>query len=76
MPKNLMHNYNPSRKILIKEAILDVLYGPVKKQFQKDIDALLDKNSTLQIGSPRSFRHANTTYTHSQATPPGWRQLL
>lgn len=70
MPKNLMHDYNPRLRIMIKAAILDVLYGPINKHFKKRFDDLIDANSTLQPASPRSFRHAGTTYTHSQATPP------
>jgi hypothetical protein len=70
MSKNMMHDYKPRLKSMIKEAILDVLYAPVNKTFQKDIDALIDKNGTLQAGSPSSFRYRDVTYTHSTATPP------
>jgi hypothetical protein len=61
--------YDPKSKQLIKDAIYGHLYMPVKRNFQKRLDTLIQKNSELHRNKQRRLMYKTEIYEMDEAGP-------
>lgn len=68
MSEHLQHD--PRTKQQIKDLLYASLYDPVQQQFQKRIQAIIAKNTSLIGSSHESFVYKSEYYTNENTKPP------
>lgn len=68
MIESLQHD--PRTKQILKDTLYEFLYGPVQKQFQLRLNAIITKNSIMIGATHNSFIYKNVVYSCDAGTPP------
>lgn len=62
--------HDPRTKQQIKDMLYAFLYGPIQKQFKKQLDAIIIKNAVLSQASHASFTYKGIVYSCDPGPPP------
>lgn len=69
--------HDPRTKQQIKDALYDLLYTPVQKQFKLRLDTLIIRNTLLAANSHKSFNYKGVFYTcDAGPAPRKWNRLV
>lgn len=69
--------HDPRTKQLIKDALYDLLYTPIQKQFKQRLDQIIVKNTLLGGYSHKSFMYKNVLYNcDTNAMPRKMNRLV
>lgn len=69
--------YDPRTKQQIKDALYEMLYSPVQKQFKVRLDTIIIRNTLLGGYDHKSFNYKGVQYSCEPGTPPRkWNRLV
>lgn len=68
MEETLQHD--PRTKQQIKDVLYTFLYGPIQKQFKKQLDTIIIRNTALSNAAHASFSYKGKFYAYDSSPPP------